>query len=168
MDRHTANLILEMRLLVGFLGERTQHGWWPTTFFEPNWRTFLDPVFSRTTSIAQYHGVLEAACRVHDEHLSLGCFHLFRLSDEQEQDLHGVLCGGVDFLGECGVGRDKDSSLVALEKLAGSAGAVVTGPILVGKIAELGDPSVLKAIARAYYSGFRNENLVYPYLVKNA
>ena len=71
--------LLQMRMLVGFLGERAQHAWWPTAFYEPSSRHFLEPVFVKTARLAQYHGVVEAARRLHDEHLSVGSFHLFRL-----------------------------------------------------------------------------------------
>lgn len=64
--------LLELRLLVGFLGERAQYAWWPTAFYEPSSRLFLEPVFAKTARLAQYHGVLEAARRLHDEHLNVG------------------------------------------------------------------------------------------------
>jgi hypothetical protein len=77
---------------VGFLGERAQFAWWPTAFYEPSSRNlFLEPVFSKTSRLAQYHGVLEAARRLHDEHLSVGSYHLFRLPEEVEQDLHAIV-----------------------------------------------------------------------------
>ena len=63
--------LLQMRMLVGFLGERAQYAWWPTAFYEASSRLFLEPVFSKTSRLAQYHGVLEAARRLHDEHLSV-------------------------------------------------------------------------------------------------
>ena len=53
--------LLQMRLLVGFLGERAQCAWWPTAFYEASSKLFLEPVFSKTSRLAQYHGVLEAA-----------------------------------------------------------------------------------------------------------
>lgn len=40
--------ILQLRLLVGFLGERAQFGWWPTSFYEQSSRLFLEPVFPKT------------------------------------------------------------------------------------------------------------------------
>ena len=83
--------LLQMRLLVGLLGERTQFGWWPTRFYEASNRLFLEPVFSKTSRLAQYHGVLEAARRLHDEHLSVGSYHLSRLPEEVEQDLHALV-----------------------------------------------------------------------------
>ena len=83
--------ILQARLLVGYLGERAQYDWWPTEFYETSSRLFLEPVYSRTFNLAQYHGVLEAARLLHDEHLSVGSFHLFRLPEEIEQDLHNLV-----------------------------------------------------------------------------
>jgi len=79
MKESYLSTLLQMRLLVGFLGERAQFGWWPTSFNEASSRLFLEPVFSKTSRLAQYHGVLEAARRLHDEHLSVGSYHLFRV-----------------------------------------------------------------------------------------
>jgi hypothetical protein len=56
--------VLRLRLLVGFLGERAQFGWWPTAFYEPSGRLFLEPIFSKTAQSAQCHGVVEAARRL--------------------------------------------------------------------------------------------------------
>ena len=64
--------ILKMRLIVRFLGERAQFTWWPTTFFEASSRLFLEPVFSKIFRLSLYRGVLEAARRLYDEHLSVG------------------------------------------------------------------------------------------------
>src|SRR5664280_937787 len=70
--------LLQIRLLVGFLGERAQFAWWPTAFYDPSSQLFLAPVFSKTSQLAQYHGVTEAARLLHDEHLNVGSYHLFR------------------------------------------------------------------------------------------
>jgi hypothetical protein len=83
--------ILRIRFSVGFLGEKGEAGWWPTSFLEPSSRAFLDPVFVRTGLLAQLHGVTEAARRVHDAKLAAGSFHLFRLNEEVEQDLHALV-----------------------------------------------------------------------------
>ena len=39
-------------------------------------------IFPRTSHVAKYHGVAEAARLVHDESLSVGSYHLFRLPEE--------------------------------------------------------------------------------------
>ena len=69
MKESYLSTLLQLRLLIGFLGERAQFAWWPTAFYEPSSHLFLEPVFAKTSRLAQYHGVLEAARRLHDEHL---------------------------------------------------------------------------------------------------
>ena len=65
------NRIIHLRYLIGFLGEKNQCNWWPTSFYEPSGFSFLQPVFSRTTPLAQYYGAVEAARRFHDENTAL-------------------------------------------------------------------------------------------------
>lgn len=165
MTKSYLSTLLEMRLLVGYLGERAQFAWWPTAFYEASSRLFLEPVFSKTFQLAQYHGVLEAARRLHDEHLNVGSYHLFRLPEEAEQDLHGTLqdADGEElahkFL------QNKDAALDVLKGMATSANSAKEGPIAVGSIRQLDSGDVLKVIAGAYLSAFSKNTKIYPYLV---
>ncbi|MEI6263193.1 MAG: BrxE family protein, partial [Deltaproteobacteria bacterium] len=82
MKKLISSDFLFMRLLVGYLGEKDQFNWWPTTFICSFSNLFLSPVFPRTTLLSQYHGILEAARRLHDERIGVGSvFHLFRLPE---------------------------------------------------------------------------------------
>lgn len=156
--------ILKLRLLVGYLGERAQHAWWPTAFYETSSRLFLEPVFSRTSRLAQYHGVLEAARRVHDEHLSVGSYHLFRLPEEVEEDLHALVqrSAADEFIAQR-LGS-KDAASTTLKDSAGPANVAGIGPVAIGKIAELDSPETVRAIAAAYLSAFDQGQRTYPYL----
>lgn len=164
MQNANRTTLLSMRLLVGFLGERAQFAWWPTAFYEPSSRLFLEPVFSRTSLLAQYHGVLEAARRLHDEHLSVGSYHLFRLPEEVEQDLHALVQSSVGELASQ-VPRDKEAALDALKHLGATSAPPSVGPTAVGTVKDLGSSDVLKAIASAYLSAFSQHAKTYPYLV---
>jgi hypothetical protein len=158
--------LLQIRLLVGFLGERPQFAWWPTSFYGASSRLFLEPVFANTSRLAQYHGVVEAARRVHDENLSVGSFHLFRLPEEVEQDLHGMT---LTLGGEELVSQSTQSKEAALNLLMGLAGTIVPasqGPTVVGKIKSLDSPAILKAIPGIYFSAFKAELPSYPYFVE--
>jgi len=157
--------LLQMRLLVGFLGERAQFGWWPTSFYEGSSRLFLEPVFSKTSRLAQYHGVLEAARRLHDEHLSVGSYHLFRMPEEVEQDLHALVQSdvGEEIAGK--LPQDKTAALDALKRLAPEGEKSSEGPTAVGSVKDLDAPAVLNAIAGAYFSAFAQNAKTYPYLV---
>src|SRR5690606_35434884 len=165
MKESYLSTLLQLRLLVGFLGERAQCAWWPTAFYEASSRLFLEPVFSKTSRIAQYHGVLEAARRLHDEHLSVGSYHLFRLPEEVEQDLHATVQSseGEDLASQ--VPPSKEAARDSLKRLAGTGGASSVGPVAVGGIKDLDFIDTLKAIAGAYLSAFTQNTKTYPYLV---
>jgi hypothetical protein len=157
--------LLETRLLVGFLGERAQFDWWPTAFYEASSRIFLEPVFSKTACLAQYHGVIEAARRLHDEHLSVGSHHLFRLPEEVEQDLHAVVVGGA---GKELTGRSpysRDAALDGLKRLAATSATAKLGPIAAGRVKDLASAETLQIIAGAYLAAFSQNVKSYPYLV---
>jgi len=47
MKESYLSTLLQLRLIVGFLGERAQCAWWPTAFYEASSRQFLEPVFPR-------------------------------------------------------------------------------------------------------------------------
>lgn len=157
--------LLRMRMLVGFLGERAQCAWWPTAFYETSSRLFLEPVFSKTPRLAQYHGVLEAARRLHDEHLSVGSYHLFRLPEELEQDLHAIVQSRVGEELANQAPASKEAALDALKRLAATSGTSGVGPTAVGSVKDIDSADTLKAIAAAYLSAFTQNTRTYPYLV---
>lgn len=158
--------LLHMRLLVGFLGERAQFSWWQTAFYEPSSRLFLEPAFLKTYRLAQYHGVVEAARRLHDEHLNVGAYHLFRMPEEVEQDLHASVqsCAGDELSGH--PPKNKEAAMDSLKRLADMKTAAGVGPTAVGNIRELDSGDVLKSIAGAYLSAFSQDTKTYPYLVR--
>lgn len=165
MKESYLSILLQMRLIVGFLGERAQCAWWPTAFYEASSRLFLEPVFAKTSRLAQYHGVLEAARRLHDEHLSVGSYHLFRLPEEVEQDLHAAVQSSEGEELASQVPPSKEAALDALKRLAATGGASSVGPVAVGGIKELDSSDTLQAIAAAYLSAFTQNTKIYPYLV---
>src|SRR5262245_1331459 len=158
---------LHLRLLVGYLGEAPHFGWWQTTLLQPTSRPFLDPVFARTSKLAQYHGVREAARRLHDEHIGLGrVFHLFRLPEEIERDLHRRVeeQTGVESL--FGSLATKETALSALAALAeGDRDEAAEGPISVGKAKELFTNKAIKEMARCYSAAFERGLRSYPYVL---
>ena len=165
MKESYLSTLLQLRLIVGFLGERAQCAWWPTAFYEASSRQFLEPVFPKTFRLAQYHGVLEAARRVHDEHLSVGSYHLFRLPEEVEQDLHAIVQSSAGEELASQVPPSKEAALDALKRLASTSATSSVGPTAVGSIKEIDSTDTLKAIAAAYLSAFTQDAKTYPYLV---
>ncbi len=156
--------LLEMRKAIGFLGERSQYAWWPTNFYESSSRPFLEPVFTKTSSSAQYHGVVAAARRLHDEHLSVGSFHLFRLPEEIEQDLHKLL-QEVNADVENNIHQEKQRALAFLNKITSNPPKGNEGPIAIGEINDVSSTRMLGAIAGAYVWAFSRNTKTYPYMV---
>ena len=156
--------LLKMREAIGFLGERSQYGWWPTAFYEASSRSFLEPVFTKTSVVAQYHGVVAAARRLHDEHLSVGSFHLFRLPEEIEQDLHKLLQEINDNTKNMKY-QGKENALDFLNRLAGGAPKGSEGPVAIGEIKDVSSTKMISTIAGAYVWAFSRNTKTYPYLV---
>ena len=157
--------LLRMRLLIGFLGERSHFAWWPTAFYETSSRLFLEPVFTKTSQLAQYHGVLEAARRLHDDHLSVGSYHLFRLPEEIEQDLHNLMQSTLAEEFAIQVTKSKDAALNALKSMYLTEILAGEGPIALGNIRNIKSDDTLAVIAGTYLSAFLQDIRSYPYLV---
>ena len=156
--------IVKLRYLVGFLGEKSQCNWWPTSFYEASSIRFLEPVFSRTAPLAQYHGAVEAARRFHDENLSVGSFHIFRLPEEIEQDLHEMVQAQPLELFNPGLIIDRPTALNALSKVSSATADDVVGPVQVGKIDELRASPLLDKIGAIYQMALSSNTQALPYL----
>lgn len=156
---------LFLRLLVGYLGEKSQFNWWPTTFIGSSSNLFLSPVFPRTTLLSQYHGILEAARRVHDERIGIGSvFHLFRLPEVREQELHGILSDGRSSLSMESF-ASRDAALAALQKIADGDTSASEGPVKLGSAQEILTSNGIRDISRSYTAAFTQGVKCYPYFV---
>jgi hypothetical protein len=166
MNKPILAQIARLRLLVGFLGEKSQFNWWPSSFFTPSSRAFLSPIFSKTVFIAQYQGVKEAASRVHDERIGVGTvYHLFRLPENVEQALFNSL-HDPQFADPLGVPlQEKAQALESLATLADASPEHREGPVLIGDIDELITGRNLGILAHHYRSAFARGTEAYPYYV---
>lgn len=161
----TAAQLVGLRLLVGYLGERTQFGWWPTAFFEPSARGFLEPPFPKTVNLARYHGVVEAARVLHDAQLNVGSYHLFRMPEEVEQDAHALLLRG-EYTCVPPESLSRQTSMEELGARASGSARNVEGPTSVGKFKDAVELEHLSSMAAAYHRAFSSGVRIYPYLSK--
>jgi hypothetical protein len=163
MNAKDLTTVFQLRLLVGFLGETGQYGWWPSGFFTPSSRMFLEPVFPKTAALAQYHAVVEAARRLHDERLSVGSYHLFRLTEEAEQDLHALAKSSQceQFVAENL--QQREMAMEALRCLAGAREFAAPGPMLLGRLDAPNCQDLLISMAGAYRAAFQGEIQTFPY-----
>jgi hypothetical protein len=161
--------IARLRVIVGYLGEKAQFDWWPSSFFTPSSAAFLNPVFARTAPLAQYHGVKEAARRVHDDHIGIGrVFHLFRLPETLEQSLFEVLQDpAAATVTHLGLGSQA-TALEALQSFFLTPASVREGPLQIGTAADLDGDAWLAVAAGCYNAAFTQGMRAYPYLADRA
>ena len=162
LDSPVLRHIAQLRLAVGLLGEKAASGWWGSSFLESTSPSFLDPVFVRTRLLAQFHGVTEAARRVHDARLSAGSFHLFRLPEEFEQDLHALVLAW-SRSGKTPVPTDESAAAAFLAKLADGEGANAPGPRMLGTSGNLGTEEAWRQAACVYRDAFSKGFQSFPY-----
>lgn len=159
-----AQTIAELRVLVGYLGEKGQANWWGSEFFGPTAAAFLSPIFNRSLSLAQYQGVTAAATKVHDEAIGVGrIYHLFRLPIGLEQAASEMFSDTtfVDSLKSHLANRE--AALSRLGDLAAKGQTATPGPVSLGPIEDdlLGG---LKRAAGMYHSALNGGLQSFPYL----
>jgi hypothetical protein len=166
-DRQIVKHIALLRVAVGFLGEQSSHKWWNCSFFDASGKTFLAPVFPRTHVRAQYQGVVSAAALVHDEHIGVGnVFHLFRLPEYFEQDIHVAFDADIiDAIAN--LAKDTVSAMQFLSGYASKDKKASPGPVKVGKLSLMRDSSIWKQITSLYLSSFEQKLNTYPFFSDN-
>lgn len=161
---HLVNL-LKLRVAIGLLGESQQQAWWASAFFSSTSSAFLTPIFGRTTFLARYHGVREAAALVHDEHIGVGAnvFHLFRLPERFERNLHELL-HDVDASNEVAESiHDQEAAEEYVQGFSKNIAVDSIGPMRIGAISDIENPSAWQLVAQHYLNAFQTGSTVFPY-----
>ena len=155
--------ILSLRLSVGSLGERDAAAWWASAFLSATSSAFLTPVFGSNVLQARYHGVLEAARRVHDERLGIGgVFHPFRLPETLEHRLFDAMHAANLELDK--IISSPDAARRTLDGLAGKATEARSGPALLGTSEILDGPDWIGEAASLYAAAFSAKLQCFPYI----
>lgn len=159
---------VRLRLLVGFLGEKRQAGWWDCGFLDSTGKRFLETTFPRTFVCAALRSTTEAARLVHDSHIGrVGVFHLFRLP----VDIEDQLAAHVSELASCAEYAMTLTWDAALKELAEFAEVSLTapqGPVQVGVEKRILTAPSISELAAHYLSAFNGHFLCYPYFTADA
>ncbi len=164
MKVNHAEQIVALRLAVGLLGEQEQSAWWPSSFLGPHAQTFLNPIFGGKTRMAQYNGVTEAACLVHDERIGVGrVFHLYRLPEMIEQWIANAFQEGSlpEDVTRCFNSAEAAESI--LTGLAKGQTAAKPGPVRLGGADMINSPDGVALLAATYRAAFQTGIKCYPY-----
>ena len=156
--------IAELRVLIGYLGEKGQANWWSSEFFSATAAAFLAPIFNRSLFLAQYQGATAAAAKVHDEAIGVGrTYHLFRLPIGLEQASADALSDAA-FVGKIQVRlSNPELALERLAELAGKPESASPGSVSLGQMSH-DLKAELQRAAGIYYSAFTSEIQTFPYV----
>ncbi len=152
--------ILKLRILVGYLGEQSQSDWWPSSFLSRSGDAFISPVFGKSSGVAKAVGVTEAARRTHDAAIGIGrAFHLFRLPETREQDIHRDLIAS----GNLETPESAEAALRELAELGGRNVPVKPGPTCIGSVSALDGMDWIAQAASHYRAAFGSGVRAFPY-----
>jgi hypothetical protein len=165
MKKKVLQDILTLRICIGYLGEADRYSWWSCSFFSKTSSAFLSPVFSKTSFTSQYYGVREAAAIVHDEHIGIGkgVFHLFRLPETHEIEMHRLLDNPETKADVRDLINSKELTETFLAEFGQSNGEKTVGPIKIGKTDKILTANTWEKVAGQYLSAFQNGNKTFPY-----
>jgi hypothetical protein len=160
--------LARLRFLVSVLGEAAHAKWWRTEFLTAAGLRFLGRLYPRTSCIAAIRATGVAARGLHDSSIGRGgVFHLFRLPEPFEAQLH-VLAGRGFFdqvLRDLGSSLEASESLLTqFEGLAAELPETEPGPQRIGSVRDLQRGVLLGKWAGAYLHAFRKEYRVFPYV----
>ncbi len=159
-------LLIKLRLFIGYLGEKKQFGWWQSSFLSPEMDAFLGPIFPRTMLLAAYQGAIEAAVRIHDERIGIGTgvFHLFRLPRPLERELHNQFNNGNIIQNIFSHLTDRDTVLKTLKGMNSGSVTGKPGPISLGKSDDIYSEKTWFKAAAYYHAAFSSNQQTFPFL----
>ena len=155
--------LIQLRAIVGYLGEKEQYDWWDTNFLSPTGLQFLSINFPRSAFSAGVNSVTTAAMRLHDERIGKGgVYHLFRLPSAVEETIHGELLQ-MDPAVIKEMISNKDKALNSIETLLSTKATVPEGPVQVGRLKNIMTDFAVGELAMHYFDAFKNGKQCFPY-----
>lgn len=166
MQAETKSLIdsfITLRVLVSFLGEKNQFGWWDTSLLDKTGQRFLEVNFPRSGFSAGLTSATEAAKQLHDSRIGKGhVFHLFRMLTTFEEKLF-YESKEMTFLQFDHILSNKEDALTALRDLVQKHVAATDGPIHIGGMKNPLSESAIDTLAQHYSAAFDAGKKVFPY-----
>lgn len=163
MNSKILETLNRLRVLVGYLGEKAQAGWWGTSFLNRTGLQFLEINFPRTAFAAGCNSVIEAAKRLHDERIGKGgVYHLFRFPTGLEEDLHRSLLFA-DPSSYLSLIESEESVMETLKEMVKDTVGAPEGPVQVGTLKAMVKDSDIHELAVHYHDAFRSQKMCFPY-----
>jgi len=160
---HIIEQLLNLRLIVGYLGQGKQSAWWDCNFLDATGIRFLETTFPRTAKSAALRSTSDAACAVHDKALGrIGSYHLFRLPPALEDRIEHAY-EKIEWESSFTQIESRESALDALNIIADAVVNAPEGPVQVGVEKRIPTTTALHELAAHYHSAFQEQIRCYPY-----
>jgi|UniRef100_A0A7C3R5P9 hypothetical protein len=161
-------LVLRLRALVLALGESVKPEWWKTKFMNETGFRFLERLYPRSAFRAAIHAAGRVACDVHDRSVGrIGVYHLFRLPESLEAEIHQIPPVSDGEFVERIRSRlgSPDDLMKMLQSLCGSEGGkdIAPGAKWIGTHSDLMMSRAFEKTAAVYYHSFSKEKPTFPY-----
>ena len=160
-------LILHLRAVVLALGESASPPWWKTEFMNETGLRFLERIYPRTSFRAAVHAAGKAASDAHDRAVGrIGVYHLFRLPESLETELHRMPPDPADdFFPTLRNALERPEELMKLlAPMCGGEGAdAAPGAKKIGTDKDLMTTAGLRKTAAVYHMAFARNKPGFPY-----
>jgi hypothetical protein len=162
-------LAFKLRAVVLALGESVSPAWWKTEFMNETGLRFLERLYPRTTFSAAVHAAGKAAGEAHDRAVGrVGVYHLFRLPESLEIELHRIPPDPADDFFPTlrnALGRPEEL-MKFLAPLCGSERVDATpGAKMIGTDKDLMTTAGLRKAAVVYHTAFARKKPGFPYFI---
>lgn len=160
-------LAFKLRAVVLALGESVSPAWWKTEFMNETGLRFLERLYPRTTFSAAVHAAGKAAGETHDRAVGrVGVYHLFRLPESLENELHRMPPDPADDFFPIirkALGRPEEL-MKFLASLCGDERAdAAPGAKMIGTDRDLMTAAGLRKAAVVYHAAFTRNKPGFPY-----
>jgi len=160
-------LVFRLRALVLALGESTAPVWWKTKVMNETGLRFLERLYPRTSFQAAVHAAGKAASDVHDQAVGrVGVYHLFRLPESLETELHRMPPDPADDFFPTwrnALGRPRELMQLLAPMCGGEVADAVPGAKKIGTDKDLMTTVGLRKTAAVYYTLFAKNKSGFPY-----
>jgi hypothetical protein len=159
--------ILRLRVVVLALGESASPAWWKTEFMNETGLRFLERLYPRTTLHAAVHAAGKAAGDTHDRAVGrVGVYHLFRLPESLEIELHQMPPDPADDFSlalRSAMGRPEELMKLLAPMCGGERADAASGSRKIGTDKDIMTTTGIRKTAAVYYTAFAGNIPGFPY-----
>lgn len=160
-------LLFRLRAVVLALGESTAPAWWKTEFLNETGLRFLERLYPRTSFQAAVHAAGKAASDAHDRAVGrIGVYHLFRLPESLETELHRMPPDPADGFFPTlrnALGRPEELMKLLAPMCGGDRADAAPGAKKIGTDKDIMTTAGIRKTAAVYYTAFARNNPGFPY-----